>query len=473
MKNLLYLLLVTYLAWPLKCNSQIRNTNITGRADFLKNGDKVILTVYPLGIIEHIYPFFEQYQSTVSNGIYHFSPTGKATLQNISIQFPIKNEEDLMYYTVPTADSLELTMRQGNIQVKQTRDSSFIVQYRIKKIENKLYESDALGLKYDMSNIESVFKNIDSLKNTSLSLIEQNKSTLSSMMYTCLKQDAIIKSLDLKYSQIADNRNTRKEKINYSGGAIVKEYLQTHPITEVDLNSIYPIYPLLINYVYNKFIADDFVLNGKNFDPVSAMSNFVTSYSGTLRELLLVKTIIQARDFNMDFSLAVKNNLKYILEPENVNYVENVLSRLEGALAYNFSLVNKDNKKVELNDFKGKVIVLDFWYTGCGNCARLAPHMRKLEKEFKNKSVVFIGVGIDKQKNQWLKSVNSNVYTSPDIVNLYTGGNGAKDPVLQHYHVSGYPTLVLISKSGKVVNLKPEAFYDGGVDLREKISSCL
>ncbi|WP_295664708.1 TlpA disulfide reductase family protein [uncultured Mucilaginibacter sp.] len=472
MKNLLILLFISCLGWPASGQSPKRNTNITGRADFLNDGDIVTLTVYRVGLLEHIYPLFKQYQSTVSNGVYHFSLTGKGAIQNISIQFPKKQEEDLMYYTVSTEDNLEVKMNHGNTQVTKAQDSSFMVQYRIRKIENRFYESDIIGLQHDMSNIESVFRNADSLKDASLALIEKSKADLSIVMYSYLKQEVIFKTADIKFGQLASNRGSRKEIINYAGSSIAKKYLQTHPVSEPDFNYRYPNYPTLINYLYDKYVADNF-LKGNTFDPAIAMSYFIAGYSGTVRELLLIKTIIQAKDFNSDFSLSVKNNLKYIHEPENVQFVDNVLFRLDGADAYNFSLVDENGRKIELNDFKGKVIVLDFWYTGCGNCARLAPDMIRLEKEFRGSPVVFIGIGIDKQKKLWLKSVKSGVYTNPGIKNLYTDGNGAKDPVLLHYNVTGYPTLILISKLGKVVNLKPEAFYDGGIELRKKISSCL
>ena len=43
-------------------------------------------------------------------------------------------------------------------------------------------------------------------------------------------------------------------------------------------------------------------------------------------------------------------------------------AKISGKYAYNFNLPDTLSKRVQLSEFKGKVVFIDFWYTGCTNC---------------------------------------------------------------------------------------------------------
>ena len=125
---------------------------------------------------------------------------------------------------------------------------------------------------------------------------------------------------------------------------------------------------------------------------------------------------------------------------------------------------------IELSDFTGKVVVLDFYFTGCRACKVLAPIMEKLEYEFKGKQVIFIAISIDRNKSTWLSSVNQNLYSSPLSLNLFTSGNGADDPVIKHYNINSYPTLILINKDGRIGSNPQSPLMDEGRDLKKLIN---
>lgn len=123
-----------------------------------------------------------------------------------------------------------------------------------------------------------------------------------------------------------------------------------------------------------------------------------------------------------------------------------------GKVANDFELPDLNNKTVRLSDFRGKVVFLDFWYTGCMGCAEYyQSNVSIAEEYFKDSSaVVFITISIDTNKDEWKRSILKNIYTSNLAFNLYTDGKGSSHPAISNYLVTGYPRPILISKNGKI-----------------------
>lgn len=107
---------------------------------------------------------------------------------------------------------------------------------------------------------------------------------------------------------------------------------------------------------------------------------------------------------------------------------------------------------MRLHDFKGKVVFIDFWFTGCKACMLyhenfLAPVMEEYKN---NRDIVFLTVNIDDTRERWLRSLKGGEYTSPGAINLYTDGQGSNHEVIKHYKVYAYPRPLLIDKNGNV-----------------------
>ncbi|MCF3109617.1 TlpA family protein disulfide reductase [Niabella sp. CC-SYL272] len=147
--------------------------------------------------------------------------------------------------------------------------------------------------------------------------------------------------------------------------------------------------------------------------------------------------------------------------------------RITGTLARNFSLTGVDGKVYSLDSFKDKVIVIDFWFTGCGACVHMTPVLARAAKKLEGKQVVFLSVCVDESSDKWKKSLKGYLYSFDGAVKLYTQGEGMAHPIIKDYNVVGYPTIVVLSKERSVLPLKNDPRADQGQNLMDSINAYL
>jgi thiol-disulfide isomerase/thioredoxin len=91
-------------------------------------------------------------------------------------------------------------------------------------------------------------------------------------------------------------------------------------------------------------------------------------------------------------------------------------------LDYNWSLIDEDGNQYNLNEARGKVVLINFWATWCPPCIAEMPSMEKLYRDYKNE-VVFLFVSDEtreviskfKYKNKYDFIVYSSITKQPDI----------------------------------------------------------
>ena len=69
-----------------------------------------------------------------------------------------------------------------------------------------------------------------------------------------------------------------------------------------------------------------------------------------------------------------------------------------GAEAFDFEFRDPDGKKVRLSDYRGKIVLVDFWASWCAPCRKQMPALISLYDRFKNKNFEIIGVSFDNNK---------------------------------------------------------------------------
>ncbi len=125
--------------------------------------------------------------------------------------------------------------------------------------------------------------------------------------------------------------------------------------------------------------------------------------------------------------------------------------------APNFELPDVNGKRVRLSDFKGKVIILDFWATWCPPCRAEIPGFIELYNKYKDKGVEIIGISLDeggvKDVLPFMKEFGVNYHI---LIGNYK--------VTQDYGgIRGIPTTFVIDKKGyiraKYVGYRPKEVF--------------
>ncbi|MDW7615715.1 TlpA disulfide reductase family protein [Peribacillus simplex] len=117
-----------------------------------------------------------------------------------------------------------------------------------------------------------------------------------------------------------------------------------------------------------------------------------------------------------------------------------------GAKAPDFNLKTLDGKQVELSDYKGKKVMLNFWATWCPPCKKEMPDMEKYTQQAGD-DVVVLAVNIDPE-NDVKSFVNNNGIT----FTIPLDSQSAKNPVNDLYNISFIPTTYFIDKEGIIRN---------------------
>ena len=107
-----------------------------------------------------------------------------------------------------------------------------------------------------------------------------------------------------------------------------------------------------------------------------------------------------------------------------------------------------EGNNVKLSDFKGKVIILDFWAIWCHYChEQNQEEFPRLKEKYKNEDFIIISYSVDVDKKDWEKSTKSDNIDWINISNL----RGVSDKVVTQYGVQGYPTSFIIDKDGTII----------------------
>lgn len=118
-----------------------------------------------------------------------------------------------------------------------------------------------------------------------------------------------------------------------------------------------------------------------------------------------------------------------------------------GTEAPDFTLTAPDGTSHSLSDFKGSYVLLDFWASWCPDCRKDIPEMKRLHDEY-GKSIRFISVSFDENKESWTRCTDDN---GMDWLHLSELKKWKTTEVSRLYNIRWIPAMYIIDRQGRVI----------------------
>ena len=117
-------------------------------------------------------------------------------------------------------------------------------------------------------------------------------------------------------------------------------------------------------------------------------------------------------------------------------------------IAPDFTLRNFNGKEVNLSDYRGKLVLLNFMATWCHWCQKEMPHLQKLYDQFKDKDFVIVVVFTDRGG---AKAVVPFMKESGYTFSISSGLLDPTGEVSYMYRITGTPTSFILDREGKII----------------------
>jgi len=140
------------------------------------------------------------------------------------------------------------------------------------------------------------------------------------------------------------------------------------------------------------------------------------------------------------------------------------LAALIGTPAKIFETVDIEGNKVNLEDLKGTVVAINFWFIGCKPCITEMPELNEIVSHFEGENVKFLAIATDK-KDELLAFEKKRDF---DYMVIPDGRDLAK-----LYEISGYPTHCIIDQQGNIAYFKSGYSPKTASELTKAISALL
>ncbi|MBM9575719.1 TlpA family protein disulfide reductase [Leptospira sp. 201903070] len=132
-----------------------------------------------------------------------------------------------------------------------------------------------------------------------------------------------------------------------------------------------------------------------------------------------------------------------------LSFVSACHSSTEESILYKLKLSDFDGRLTSLQEYKGKVLLLDVWASWCEPCKEAVPVLEKLSKDLQGKNGVLLGINTEPEltKDEHIKAARDFGITYPSFVDRDFA-------LINEYKVEGQPALLVFSASGKLLKIQ-------------------
>ena len=125
----------------------------------------------------------------------------------------------------------------------------------------------------------------------------------------------------------------------------------------------------------------------------------------------------------------------------------------KGNMAPDFILADVNSNNHSLSDYKGKLVLLQFWASWCSFCKIENPELVVLFDDYKDKGFEILGISLDTKKSNWIDGIE---HENLNFVNL-SDLKGFDSPIANTYAINSIPQMYLIDEEGVIILITHKA----------------
>lgn len=274
---------------------------------------------------------------------------------------------------------------------------------------------DEIKFKADLSSASSVYE------------LEGSEEAGKITEYNKITSEYAQKNGELteKYSKLLANAPNNKD-------ALIAEYTEkSEEITEPFLKKSF-----------------DFIEKNKNSLTAFFAANIITGVKHDAYETKLIAYSKQAKE-NFPNNQSIQNFAQQMEKAEKVAI---------GQTAPEITAQSVDGKIINLSDFKGKYVLIDFWASWCAPCRQENPNLVASFHKYKSKNFTVLGFSLDDDKAAWKKAIETDKLDWTQLSELKQWDS----PTALLYNVSAIPSSFLLDPTGKIIakNLRGDKLND-------------
>ncbi|WP_186756717.1 TlpA disulfide reductase family protein [Echinicola salinicaeni] len=176
----------------------------------------------------------------------------------------------------------------------------------------------------------------------------------------------------------------------------------------------------------------------------------IDSMEGSFAALAAVGMLNPRNDFSYIDSLVSQLDMKYP-DTKMILGLKQELDEMRalsiGQPAPEISLPNPEGEVVNLSDFKGKYVLIDFWAAWCKPCREENPNVVRLYNEYKDKGFEVLGVSLDRSKDAWVGAIEADKLSWAHVSDLkYFNSEAAAT-----YNINAIPATYMVDPEGKII----------------------
>ena len=139
-----------------------------------------------------------------------------------------------------------------------------------------------------------------------------------------------------------------------------------------------------------------------------------------------------------------------------------------GRLASNFTLKDASGQTVSLDDFRGKVVYMDFWASWCRPCIQKLEELQVVKNELAdNDNIVFIHITFDSKQDEWIAKINEKGISGTHL----QAAEGTASEVAKLYNIKALPEYFIITPQGTYGQKPPRFDTEAIKDILKRLDS--